>query len=72
MQKVLVHSYSSVVLSVLESLSKLGINIEIITTEARPTPEGVETNGHKVKEFCRELGLECKLIPDSSVAMEMN
>jgi len=64
----MIHSYSSVVLNVLESLSERGLNVEIITTEARPTQDGMQTAGTKVFTRCEELGLHCQIIPDSAVA----
>lgn len=67
----MIHSYSSVVLDVLESLSERGLNVECITTESRPTQDGMQTNGTKVKARCEELGLQCKIIPDASVAIYM-
>ena len=68
----MIHSYSSVVLDVLQSLAvERGLNIQIITTEARPTPEGLMNNGARVAARCAELDLECKVIPDSAVGIFM-
>lgn len=55
--KVLIHSHSSVVLDVLQSLSERGLAVECIVTESRPTQDGMQTNGHKVQARCEELGL---------------
>ncbi len=55
----MIHSYSNVVLDVLQSLSENGLNVEIITTEARPSSDNMVTNGHRVAAKCKELDLEC-------------
>lgn len=47
------------------------MNVEIITTEARPTKDKMQTNGQRVADRCKELDLECKIIPDSAVAIHM-
>lgn len=39
----MIHSYSSVILDVLKSLSERALNVEVITTEARPASQ--TTNG---------------------------
>lgn len=67
----LIHSHSSVVLDVLQSLSERGLAVECIVTESRPTQDGMQTNGHKVQARCEELGLQCQIIPDSAVAIHM-
>ena len=67
----LIHSYSSVLLDVLRGLSEQGISVEVFASESRPTPNHSKTNGQMVADVCTELGLECKLIPDSAVAVYM-
>lgn len=56
----------------LESFNQCGLNIQIITTEARPTLEGMKNNGQLVLEKCKDLNLSCKIIPDSAVAVYMS
>jgi translation initiation factor eIF-2B subunit alpha len=67
----MIHSLSTVVLDVLESLSERGLNVDIITTEARPSHSDSRTNGQQVKDRCDELDLKCEVIPDSAVAIHM-
>jgi|DEB19_MinimDraft_2_1074335.scaffolds.fasta_scaffold31693_1 translation initiation factor 2B subunit (eIF-2B alpha/beta/delta family) len=67
----MIHSYSKVILDILRSLSERGLNVDIITTEARPTAEGMQTNGARVAARCKELDLQCSIIPDSAVAVHM-
>ncbi len=67
----MVHSYSSVVLDVLQSLSERGLNVEIIATESRPILQGNETKGLRVANQCEKLGLQCTVIPDTAVAIFM-
>lgn len=65
----MIHSYSSVIIDVLKSLSERALNVEVITTEAHPSSQ--TTNGQKVQQKCDELGLHCRIIPDSAVAIHM-
>ena len=58
-------------LDVLRGLSEQGISVEVFVTEARPTPSEAETNGTLVHEWCQQLGLQCQIIPDTSVAVYM-
>jgi translation initiation factor 2B subunit (eIF-2B alpha/beta/delta family) len=62
----LLHSYSSCVLDVLEHLSERGMKIKVITTESQPTNTGV-----LVLEKCKNLGLDCQIIYDSALAVSM-
>lgn len=48
----MIHSYSKVILDILSSLSERGLNVDIITTEARPTVDGMQTNGARVAARC--------------------
>ena len=45
--------------------------MQIIATESRPVEQDSKTNGEKVQRKCKELQLECIVIPDSAVAIHM-
>ena len=64
---ILVHSFSSTVLDVLQHVSANGVKINVITTEAHPSNTGKE-----VEEKCKQMGLPCQVIVDSAVAVVMS
>ena len=65
-QTVLVHSYSSVVLDVIQGVSERGLRIKVITTEGMPSH-----TSEIVREKCAQFGVECEQIYDTAVAISM-
>jgi len=65
-QTVLVHSYSSVVLDVIQSVSERGLRIKVITTEGMPSRTSAI-----VQEKCDQMGIQCQQIYDTAVAISM-
>lgn len=63
---ILVHSYSSVVLDVIQGVSERGLRIKVITTEGMPSRTSAI-----VQEKCDRLGIECTQIYDTAVAISM-
>lgn len=63
---VLVHSYSSVVLDVIQGVSERGLRIKVITTEGMPSH-----TSEIVREKCAQFGVECEQIYDTAVAISM-
>jgi translation initiation factor eIF-2B subunit alpha len=64
---ILLHSASSVVLNVLKHVSERGIKVNVIVTAGHPS-----NTGTIVAEQCKEMGLPCKIILDSAVAVFMS
>ena len=63
---ILVHSYSSIVLDVIQGVSERGLRIKVITTEGMPSRTSAI-----VQEKCDKLGIECTQIYDTAVAISM-
>jgi len=51
---VLIHSYSSIVLDVIKSVTQRGLYIKVITTEGMPS-----RTSQIVQEKCEQMGVEC-------------
>mmetsp|Transcript_40307 Transcript_40307/g.52784 ORF Transcript_40307/g.52784 Transcript_40307/m.52784 type:complete len:111 (-) Transcript_40307:169-501(-) len=51
---VLIHSYSSIVLDVIKSVTERGLYIKVITTEGMPS-----RTSQIVQEKCDQMGVEC-------------
>ncbi|KAJ3026190.1 UNVERIFIED_CONTAM: translation initiation factor eIF-2B subunit alpha [Siphonaria sp. JEL0065] len=63
---ILIHSFSRVVMVLLERAAKLNRRYSVIVTESRPSH-----NGQKSVDVLTKLGVPVKLIPDSAVGFVM-
>ncbi|KAI9338190.1 hypothetical protein BDR26DRAFT_803673 [Obelidium mucronatum] len=63
---ILIHSFSRVVMVLLERAAKLNRRYSVIVTESRPSH-----NGQKSVDALKKLGVPVKLIPDSAVGFVM-
>ncbi|KAJ3132451.1 translation initiation factor eIF-2B subunit alpha [Physocladia obscura] len=63
---ILIHSYSRVVMMLLETAALKKKRFSVIVTESRPSK-----NGEKAVEALKKIGVPVKLIPDSAVGFVM-
>ena len=62
--QILVHSYSRVVMSVLQRAQAMGTRFRVIVAEARPSCSGTDTF-----DALKEMGVEVKMVNDSGIAV---
>ena len=63
---ILIHSYSRVVLNVIQHACERGLKLKVITTEAQPSH-----TSKQVADACEKMGIECQEIYDTAVAVSM-